>query len=85
MSLKANLNKLLATLPAILLMTFINVFICSTTAGAVMILLQSDVEFCQTHHWITLVLSILTAIGVMAWITLNHKLREYINIRSHYE
>ena len=85
MSLKANLSKLLATLPAILLMTFLNVFISSATASLVMVQLLVNFEVCRAHPWIALVSAILTAVGTLAWIILNHKLREYINVRSHYE
>jgi hypothetical protein len=78
-------GKLLEAIPAIFLMTLMNVFICSTTAGVVMIQLLANWQFCQRHSWIALGMAILTAIVVNMWIVFNHKLREYVKARSHYE
>jgi hypothetical protein len=73
-SLSNNLSKLLATLPAILLTTFINVFISFTVSASVMmILLDSNI-----YKPLCLGLAILTAIGTHGWIMFNHKLRAYI-------
>jgi hypothetical protein len=72
------LLKLLQALPAILLLTFMNVFISGTTASVVMIQLLANWSLCQRHHWIALVLAIITAVVVYTWILFNYKLREYI-------
>lgn len=78
MSLWQKLGRFLATLPAILLMTMLNVFIASATSGVVMIQLMAG--GCQKY--VALGVAILTAIGTMSWIVWNHKLRAYIKARS---
>lgn len=63
----------MAALPAILLTTFMNVFITSAVAGVVMIELAA-----AGHKYIALGAAILTAVVVYSWIVFNHKLRAYI-------
>ena len=65
-----------AALPAILLMTFINVFICFTVAGTVMLELLAGGG--SKYPYLCLGTAILVAIGVHCWIVFNHKLRAYI-------
>lgn len=73
MSVRSSLSRLLAALPAILLMTFMNVFIASSVAGVVLIQLAA-----AGHKSIALGASILTAVIVYTWIAFNHKIRAYI-------
>lgn len=77
MPLHKRLARLLAALPAILLMTFINVFICFTVAGTVMLELMATGGG-NKHPYVTLGVAILVAIGTHCWIVFNHKLRAYI-------
>lgn len=70
---RSNLSRLLAALPAILLCTFVNVFITSATAGVIMIEIAAS-----GHPRLGLFASIVTAIVVYFWIVFNHKLRTYI-------
>ncbi len=63
----------MAALPAILLTTFMNVFITSAVAGVVMIELAA-----VGHKYVALGAAILTAVVVYSWIVFNHKLRHYI-------
>ena len=71
---RSKLSRFLAVLPAILLLTFANVFIGFSTAGVVLIqLLASGV-----NKYVALITAIMVAIGVHAYITFNHKLRIYI-------
>jgi hypothetical protein len=72
-SLRSRLLKLLAVLPAILLATFMNVFITSAVAGVVMIQLSA-----AGHNSVALWAAILVAVIVYSWLLFNHKLREYI-------
>jgi hypothetical protein len=71
---RTRLSALLAALPAILLMTFMNVFITFAVAGVVMIELAA-----AGHSRIALGAAILTAVIVYSYIVFNHKLRAYIN------
>jgi uncharacterized membrane protein len=71
-------NKLMrffTMLPAILLMTFANVFITSAVAGVIMLELQAAYP---GSRW-PLGVAILVAVAVYCWINFNHKLRNYIN------
>ena len=63
----------MAALPAILLMTFMNVFITFAVAGVVMIELAA-----VGYSRIALGAAILTAVIVYSWLVFNHKLRFYI-------
>ncbi len=67
------LSRLLAALPAIILMTMMNVFITFAVAGVVMLELVA-----VGHSRIALGAAILTAVIVYSWIVFNHKLRAYI-------
>jgi len=81
MSVRSGLSRLLAALPAILLITFMNVFITSAVAGVVMIELAA-----AGHSRIALGAAILTAVIVYSWLVFNHKLRAYIkNQETHNE
>lgn len=71
---RTGLSRLMATLPAILLITFVNVFICFTTAGMVLVQLLAS----NTNRYVALGLSILVAVGVHLYIVFNHKIRDYI-------
>ncbi len=64
----------LAILPAILLVTFANVFISFTVAAVVM------VQLITTGHnkYLSLGVAILTAIFTHLYIVFNHKIRNYI-------
>ncbi len=77
MSVRRSLSRLLAALPAILLMTFMNVFIVSAVSGVVLIQLAA-----AGHKYIALGAAILTAVVCYAWITFNHKLRDYIRAQE---
>lgn len=70
----SKITKLLAVIPAILLLTFINVFITFAVAGEVMLIL---IKSYPGTYW-PLVVSIMVAIGVHCWLVFNHKLRIYI-------
>jgi len=78
MGARFSLSRLLAALPAILLLTFFNVFITSTVAGFVMIQLAYLTQGHPYLRWIVLPVSIITAVAVYSWIVFNHKLRIYI-------
>lgn len=73
MSNKSNLSRLFMALPAILLMSFMNVFIASSVAQIVLIQLMT-----MGYKNVALGTAIFTAVIVYAWITFNHKLRVYI-------
>lgn len=66
-----------AALPAILLMTFMNVLISYTVAATVMLMSMAS-GLGGSHPKLCLVAAILVAIGVHCWIVFNHKLRAYI-------
>jgi hypothetical protein len=58
------------------LMMFVNVFICFSVAGVVLLELLSITNI-EKH--VCLIIAILTAIGVQLFIVYHHKLRNYIN------
>lgn len=68
------LSNLLHAIPAIILVTIVNVFISFTTAGVVLIQLLAAGH----NKYLSLGAALLVAIGVHAWIVFNHKLRNYI-------
>jgi hypothetical protein len=70
---RQRLSGLLAALPVIIMMTFMNVFITFAVSGVVMIELAA-----AGHSRIALGAAILTAVIVYTWIVFNHKLRNYI-------
>jgi hypothetical protein len=78
MSSPSKLGKLLAALPAILLMTMMNVFISASTSGVVLIQLLAG--GCQKY--VALGLAVLGAIITYTWLVFNHKLRNYINSKE---
>ena len=66
--------RLLAVIPALMLVALCNVFIAFSTSGLVLLqLLASGV-----NKHVSIGVSILVAIGVHAYIVLNHKIRDYI-------
>ena len=69
-----NVTKFLAILPAILLVTFANVFISFTVAAVVMVQLITTGH----HKYLSLGVAILTAIVTHCYIVFNHKIRNYI-------
>jgi hypothetical protein len=71
---RGKFSRFLAALPAIILLTMMNVFITSAVAGVVMIELAA-----AGHSRIALGAAILTAVIVYTYIVFNHKLRVYIN------
>jgi hypothetical protein len=79
-SFRKGLFQVRDTLPAILLVTFIEVIIVFATSFLVMILLM--LELGQQHSHIVLGTTIMVAVGTQAWIVFNHKIRAYIKARS---
>jgi hypothetical protein len=79
-SFRKGLARLLNTLPAIILVTFIEVIIVFATAALVMLELMPIIG--REHPGIVLVLTVITAIGTHLWIVFNHKIRAYIKARS---
>jgi divalent metal cation (Fe/Co/Zn/Cd) transporter len=77
---RKGLVRLLNALPAIILVTFIEVIIVFATAALVMLELMPIIG--QTHPGTVLVLAVITAIGTHFWIVFNHKIRAYIKARS---
>jgi divalent metal cation (Fe/Co/Zn/Cd) transporter len=75
-----NLAKLLHTLPAILLVTLVEVVICSTIGFTVMVELMPSLG--RVHPYVVLDLAILSAVITQAWILFNHNIRKYIKSRS---
>jgi hypothetical protein len=73
---RSKLSRLLATLPAILLLTFANTFIGFMTAGGVFLLLYNKEGGVEKH--LALGAAVVVAIAVHAYIVFNHKLRDYI-------
>jgi succinate dehydrogenase hydrophobic anchor subunit len=73
--------KLLAIIPAIILVVFTNVFIAFSTAGVVLI--QMLAAGCNKH--VSLGAALLVAVLVHSYIVWNHKIRDYIKTRSHNE
>lgn len=73
--------RLLAIVPAIMLVALCNVFIAFATAGVVLLqLLDSGV-----NKHIALAVALLIAIGVHAYVAWNHKIRDFIKVRSKHE
>ncbi len=72
--LRDKVTDFLAILPAILLVTFANVFISFTVSAVVM------VQLITTGHnkYFSLGVAILTAIVTHLYIVFNHKIRNYI-------
>jgi hypothetical protein len=73
-------RQLWETLPAIILVTFVEVGICFSVAALVMLELMPGVG--REHPQIVLALSIATAIGTQAWLVFNHRVRAYIKSRQ---
>jgi hypothetical protein len=65
-----------STLPIVILITFIEVIICFSTASLVMLELMP--KFGQHYPNAVLVAAIITAIGTQAWLLFNHKIRKYL-------
>lgn len=78
--LRQGLVKLLHTLPAIVMVVFIEITICFITAAMVMLQLMPSLG--RQHSSVVLGLAILTAVVTQAWIVFNHKVRAYIKSRS---
>jgi hypothetical protein len=77
---RKGLFRVLDTLPAILLITFVEVVIVFATAFLVMIELMPELG--QQHPHVVLGIVIMVAVGTHAWIVFNHKIRAYIKARS---
>lgn len=60
----------------VILMMFLNVFICFSTAGMVMLQLLNSTSI---DRRLCLIAAIMTAIGVQLFIVYHHKLRHYID------
>jgi hypothetical protein len=67
-------------LPIIIMITFIEVIICFSTATLVMLELMPKLG--QHYPNLVLMIAILTAIGTQAWLIFNHKIRKYLKTRS---
>jgi hypothetical protein len=74
---RSGLSRLLAALPAILVMVFVNTFITSAVAGVVLIELAA-----AGHKYVAFGAALLTAVIVYTWIVFNHKLRAYIKVQE---
>ena len=72
--------QILNTLPAILLVTFVEVTIVFSTGFFTMIALMPKLG--QQHPHIIVGISIMVAIATQVWIVFNHKIRAYIKARS---
>jgi divalent metal cation (Fe/Co/Zn/Cd) transporter len=79
-SLRQGLRRLVDSLPAIILVTFIEVIICFATGGLAMLELMPGLG--RQHPHIVLGIALLAAIGTHVWIVFNHKVRAYIKTRS---
>jgi hypothetical protein len=79
-SLRQGFARLLNTLPAILLVTFIEVIIVFSMGALVMLWLMPGIG--REHPNFVLAIAITIAIGTQAWILFNHKVRAYIKARS---
>jgi divalent metal cation (Fe/Co/Zn/Cd) transporter len=79
-SFRKGLSQLLNTLPAIILVTFIEVIIVFATAALVMLELMPIIG--RAHPGIVLGITIICAIGTHIWIVFNHKVRAYIKARN---
>jgi hypothetical protein len=74
------LQQLLDTLPAIILVTIVDVIICFTVGASLMLRLMPDLG--RQHPHMVLGAAILTAVSTQIWILWNHKIRSYIKARS---
>jgi len=74
---RSAVSRLLAALPAIILMTVMNVFITSAVAGVVLIELAAG-----GHRYVAFGAALLTAVIVYTWLLFNHKLRAYIKAQE---
>ena len=79
-SFRKGLVRLLNALPAIILVTFIEVIIVFATAALVMLELMPIIG--KEHPGIVLGITVMTAIGTHIWIVFNHRIRAYIKARS---
>lgn len=70
-------SKLLAALPAILLMAILDVFIVSAVSGVVLIELAAS-----GHRYVGLGAALLTVVVTYSYIRFNHKLRDYIRAQE---
>lgn len=77
---KNGFHQLMETLPAIIIMTFIEVLICFSVAALVMLELMPGLG--REHPHVVLGLSILVALVTQAWIHWNHKVRAYIRSKE---
>ena len=80
MSFWKGIGTLLATLPAIIIIPFVEVMICFSTGALVMLQLMSGLG--RQHPHAVLGLAFLTAIVTHVWIVFNYKIRDYIKSRS---
>ena len=76
---RKQLGNLLAVLPAILLLVFVNTFIAAALAGEVFLQLVAVVGWSKN---LSLGVAILVAIVVHVYIMLQPKIRNYIKVRS---
>jgi hypothetical protein len=69
-----NLHKLLRVIPLVVIMTLVNVFICTTMAIVALL------EFISISHnkWLSFIVALLIGVGTYTWIAFNHKIRNYI-------
>lgn len=67
--------RLLAIVPAMILMTIANVFIEVSVAGVVFLQLISN----GTNKYIAITMAALVAIVVYLYIRFNHKIKEYVD------
>lgn len=74
---KEKLTKILTVIPAVILMAAVNLLIAFSTSGVVLIQLLSS-PWGQQHKHISLVIALVIAIGVHAYIVFNHKIRSFI-------
>lgn len=70
----SNFTKLIAVIPAIVIMTIANVFIGFTVAGVVLLQMMSS----GANKYVALLTAIMVALAVNGYIIFNHKLRAYI-------
>jgi hypothetical protein len=77
---RKGLVQILNALPAIILVTFVEVIVMFATAFLAMTLLMPILG--QQHPRIVLGTSIMVAVATQAWIIFNHKIRAYIKARS---
>lgn len=75
---RSHINRWLAAIPAILLLTFANVLIGFTVSGVALIQLLAS----GYNKYFALLVAILVAIAVHLYIIFNHKIRAYIKIQG---